>query len=247
MSSPVKTAPTSLDRNDRFGSADGSLAQSLPMPGLSGRANSPTGDDQQATSSRAPSTMTESSRTPRSWSASNLTSRPKSTSRHASAATSSWGYTKCGYHQQQQERRVPASSRDDDQNALITGLFFLGGSHSDKGGEFQYGNIRVHLQTTSQGFVFGVGRGSASVLRITLRFTLSFMDEENFDSGGGREGTETEWGQNDTRRKQEMDNKGEPHKQGDESRPEGQEAQHSLSLSLTMTITIMAINTTTLS
>ncbi|GAW26582.1 hypothetical protein SAMD00023353_3800540 [Rosellinia necatrix] len=45
MASPIKTAPpTSLDRNDRFG-ADGSLAQSgLPMPGLSGRANSPTGN-----------------------------------------------------------------------------------------------------------------------------------------------------------------------------------------------------------
>ncbi|KAI1129134.1 hypothetical protein F5Y10DRAFT_264448 [Nemania abortiva] len=45
MASPVKTAPpTALDRNDRFGH-DGALSTSgLPMPGLSGRANSPTGN-----------------------------------------------------------------------------------------------------------------------------------------------------------------------------------------------------------
>ncbi|KAJ8122640.1 hypothetical protein O1611_g9791 [Lasiodiplodia mahajangana] len=44
MASPVKTAPpTALDRGDRFGH-DGALSTSgLPMPGLSGRANSPTG------------------------------------------------------------------------------------------------------------------------------------------------------------------------------------------------------------
>lgn len=48
MASPVKTAPpTALDRNDRFNNHNegGSLAaSSLPMPGLSGRANSPTGN-----------------------------------------------------------------------------------------------------------------------------------------------------------------------------------------------------------
>lgn len=143
-------------------------------------------DNPQATSSRAPSTTTESSRTPPSWLASSLTSRPKSTSPPASAATSSWAYTKCSYHQQDP---VPASHGDD--NALITGLFFLGGSNDDKGNddkgnEFQYGNIRVRLQTSNQGFVFGVGRGSISILRITLRFTIDFLDGKNEDFGLGR-------------------------------------------------------------
>lgn len=44
MASPVKTAPpTTLDRS--FGASDNSLsAPSLPLPGLSGRANSSTGN-----------------------------------------------------------------------------------------------------------------------------------------------------------------------------------------------------------
>ncbi|KAI0107128.1 hypothetical protein GGR51DRAFT_156054 [Nemania sp. FL0031] len=254
MASPVKTAPpTALDRNDRFGH-DGTLSTSgLPMPGLSGRANSPTGNNPQATSSRAPSMMTASSRTPPSWLASNLISRPKFTSQRASAATSSWGFTKCGgggHHRQQQpqqgQRQPCIPALNDNQNALITGLFFLGGSKSDDGNEFQYGNFRVHLQTNSQGFVFGVGRGSVSILRITMRFTISFMDGEDFGLDAGHEGTESRRDQNSTAGKMGMNNK--VAKGMDErSKPGGQEAQHSLSLSLTMTMTIVAVNTTTLS
>ncbi|KAI1751650.1 hypothetical protein F4782DRAFT_172837 [Xylaria castorea] len=178
---------------------------------------------------------TASSRTPRSWLASSLTSRPKSTSPPASAATSSWGFTKCGYHQQQQHD-VPAPHGD--HNALIPGLFFLGGSNNDKGNEFRYGNTRVHLQTSNQGFVFGVGRGSVSILRITLRFTIDFLDEEVFGLGMKNEGTETE---------RDGDDNAGAGKKGEGSRPAGVDGQHSLSLSLTMTITIMAVNSATLS
>ncbi|KAI0861540.1 hypothetical protein F4860DRAFT_162012 [Xylaria cubensis] len=245
MASPVKTAPpTALDRGDRFGAAqENSLsAPSLPMPGLSGRANSPTDNTQKATSSRAPLMTMASSRMPRSWLASSLTSRPKSTSLPASAATSSWGFTKCGWHQQ---HHVPASHSD--HNALITGLFFLGGSNNDKGSDFQYGNIRVHLQTSNQGFVFGVGRGSVSILRITLRFTIDFLDEDVFGSGMKNEGTETKWDGNEAHRKRNEGENAEAGKQGEGSRLADVDGQHSLSLSLTMTITIMAINSATLS
>ncbi|KAI0445383.1 hypothetical protein F4803DRAFT_170935 [Xylaria telfairii] len=244
MASPVKTtAPTSLDH--RFG-GENSLSAGLPMPGLSGRANSPIVDNQ-ATSSKAPSTTTESSRTPPSWLASSLTSRPKSTSPPASAATSSWAYTKCSYHQQDP---VPASQSDD--NALITGLFFLGGSsddkgNDDKGNEFQYGNIRVRLQTSNQGFVFGVGRGSVSILRTTLRFTLDFLDVKDEDFGLGRknEGTDNKTDGNGVHGKRNENGNRGAGKQGEGCRSGDLDEQHLLSLSLTMTITIMAINPAT--
>ncbi|KAI0417241.1 hypothetical protein F5X98DRAFT_164291 [Xylaria grammica] len=247
MASPVKTAPpTALDRN--FG--DSSLsAPSLPLPGLSGKANSSTGGDQQATSSRAPSTTTASSRAPRSWLASNLTSRPKSTSQPASAVTSSWGCTRYGYHHQQ-PAGVPAAhtndTNDNHDDALIAGLFFLGGAKSDNGSEFQFGNIRVHLQTSSQGFVLGAGRGSVSILRITLRFTLDFTDTEDFGLDLENESTK-KTDQNATRGKGGTDG-GIGSGMKNEARGSGdQEGEHSLSLSLTMTMTIMAVNTTSLS
>ncbi|KAK5634406.1 hypothetical protein RRF57_010119 [Xylaria bambusicola] len=229
MSSPVKTSPpTALDRN--FGSSDNSLsAPSLPMPGLSGRANSSTGnllkgpiDDDGKLKSAA----------------------LLSTSPPASEVTSSWGFTRCGFHKQP---GVPASHDNDNikgnkkhDDALITGLFFLGGEKSDNGSEFQYGNIRVHLQTSSQGFVIGAGRESVSVLRITLRFTVDFMDEKDFGLDLGFENTKKKKEQNAT-----QGNHGEQGmKHGDGGK--GQQ-EHSLSLSLTMTITIMAINSSSLS
>ncbi|KAI1292569.1 hypothetical protein F5Y03DRAFT_20367 [Xylaria venustula] len=246
MASPVKTAPpTALDR--QFGTNDHQLsAPSLPLPGLSGRANSSTGGEKQATCSRDPLTTTESSRAPPSSLASNLTLRPKSTSPPESAVTSSWGFTRCGFHQQQQD--VPNShdnpntnttndstDHQKDSDALITGLFFLGGSKSDDGNEFQFGNIRVHLQTSSQGFVIGAGRGSISILRLTLRFTLDFMDEKDFGLDLENESRKNKKGYN-------------TQGTGDTDHGElGLDGQHSLSLSLTMTITIMAINSTSLS
>ncbi|KAI0538612.1 hypothetical protein GGR58DRAFT_286821 [Xylaria digitata] len=245
MASPVKTAPpTALDRN--FGS-DSSLAPSLPLPGLSGKANSSTGGGKQATSSRDPSTTTESSRAPRSWLASSLTSRPKSTSQPASVVTSSWDCTRYGYHQQ--PAGVPAAHDDDNNNnnnndddALITGLFFLGGSKSDNGSEFEFGNIRVRLQTSTQGFVLGAGCASVSILRITLRFTLDFKDTEDFGLDLENESTK-KTDKNATKGKGGTNNglgsgmKNAARKSGD------QEGEHSLSLSLTMTMTIMAVNT----
>ncbi|KAI1737617.1 hypothetical protein F4680DRAFT_468131 [Xylaria scruposa] len=214
MASPVKTAPpTALDRGDRFGAAqENSLAApSLPMPGLSGRANSPTGnllkgpvDDEGKLKNAALMVGIKL----------DLEAEVHLTARH----------------------HVPASHSD--QNALITGLFFLGGSNNDKGNEFQYGNIRVHLQTSNQGFVLGVGRGSVSILRITLRFTIDFLDEDVFGLGMKNEGTETKRDENEAHRKR---------KEGEGSRQADVDGQHSLSLSLTMTITIMAVNSATLS
>ncbi|KAI1422954.1 hypothetical protein F5Y12DRAFT_571773 [Xylaria sp. FL1777] len=257
MASPVKTAPpTALDRN--FGASDSSLAApSLPLPGLSGRANSSTGGEKQATSSRDPSTTRASSRALPSLLASSLTLRPKSTLPPASAVTSSWGFTRCGYHQQQQQPQqhsVPNShnnnndiNNNDHNNALITGLFFLGGSKADNGSEFQYGNIRVHLQTSSQGFVLGAGRESVSILRITLRFTLDFMDEKDFGLDTENESTKRKKGQNATQGTGVTDHDGLGMKDEGDGRTGEQDGQHSLSLSLTMTITIMAVNTTSLS
>ncbi|KAI0429750.1 hypothetical protein F5Y09DRAFT_342405 [Xylaria sp. FL1042] len=256
MASPVKTAPpTALDRN--FGASDNSLsAPSLPLPGLSGRANSSTGGEPQETSSRVPLTTTASLRVPRSLLASNLTSRPKYTSLPASAVTSSWGFTRCGFHRQQQQG-VPNSKDDNtttinnainhnDHDALITGLFFLGGSPSDSENEFQFGNIRVRLQTSSQGFILGAGRQSVSILRITLRFTLDFMDEKDFGLDLENESTKNKKGQNTTQGRGDTDHGGQDMK-GDDGRTGELDGKHSLSLSLTMTITIMAVNTTSLS
>ncbi|KAI1349050.1 hypothetical protein F5Y01DRAFT_327738 [Xylaria sp. FL0043] len=256
MASPVKTAPpTALDRN--FGASDNSLsAPSLPLPGLSGRANSSTGGEPQATSSRVPLTTTASLRVPRSLLASNLTSRPKFTSLPASAVTSSWGFTRCGFHQQQQQQGVPKSQDNNtsntdainhnDHDALITGLFFLGGSKPDSESEFQFGNIRVRLQTSSQGFILGAGRQSVSILRITLRFTLDFMDEKDFGLDLENESTKNKQGQNTAQGTGDTDHGGQGMK-GDDDRTGELDGQHSLSLSLTMTITIMAVNTTSLS
>ncbi|KAI0521900.1 hypothetical protein F5B22DRAFT_509358 [Xylaria bambusicola] len=251
MSSPVKTSPpTALDRN--FGSSENSLAApSLPMPGLSGRANSSTGNAKQATCLRDPLTTTESSRAPPSSLVSNLTLRPKSTSPPASEVTSSWGFTRCGFHKQP---GVPASHDNDNDNikgnknhddALITGLFFLGGEKSDNGSEFQFGNVRVHLQTSSQGFIIGAGRESVSILRITLRFTVDFMDEKDFGLDWGFESIKKKKEQDATQGKRETDHGEQGMKHGDGG-GKGQQ-EHSLSLSLTVTITIMAINSPSLS
>ncbi|KAI0543685.1 hypothetical protein F4679DRAFT_590240 [Xylaria curta] len=220
MASPVKTAPpTALDRNDRFGAAqENSLAApSLPMPGLSGRANSPTGnllkgpvDDEGKLKNAALMVGIKLDLEAEV----HLTARVRGDVLH----------------------HVPASHSD--RNALITGLFFLGGSNNDKDNEFQYGNIRVHLQTSNQGFVLGVGRGSVSILRITLRFTIDFLDEDVFGLGMRNEGTETKRDENEAHRKRE---------EGEGSRLADVDGQHSLSLSLTMTITIMAVNSATLS
>ncbi|KAI1364895.1 hypothetical protein F5Y08DRAFT_198807 [Xylaria arbuscula] len=258
MASPVKTAPpTSLDRS--FGDQSNSLsAPSLPMPGLSGRGNSSTGNAKQATCSRDPSTTTESSRAPPSSLASNLTLRPKSTSPPASEVTSSWGFTRCGFHKQPAaDGPLPStnttshndtSSKDgkhhtnngNGNDALIPGLFFLGGENSDDGSEFQFGNVRVHLQTSTQGFVVGAGRESVSILRITLRFTLDFMDEKDFGLDYlGFESIKKKKGFHQT------DHHHGGIKHGDVGAKGEQE--HSLSLSLTMTITIMAINSSSLS
>lgn len=135
----------------------------------------------------------------------------------------------------------------------MPGLFFLGGSSEsddDDGSEFRYGddNIRVRLRTSSQGFVFGVGRKSVSILRITMRFTVDFMNGEGFGLNAEGEGVETTCKENPAQSK--MD--GNHHKEaegmeGEKSRPEKQEGKHSLSLSLIMTMTIVAVNTTTLS
>ncbi|KAJ8105293.1 hypothetical protein ONZ43_g7483 [Nemania bipapillata] len=152
----------------------------------------------------------------------------------------------------QQQSFVPAlfDDHDNSNNALITGLFFLGGSNSDDGSEFRYGNIRVHLQTSSQGFVFGVGRESVSLLRITMRFTMDFMDGEDFGfnkAAAAGKGMMSKGDQNSTQRDLGMNNKVAPEGMDEKNRAGGQEAQHSLSLSLTMTMTIVAVNTTTLS
>ncbi|KAI8948337.1 hypothetical protein F4801DRAFT_581542 [Xylaria longipes] len=222
MASPVKTAPpTSLDRGDRFGASENSLsAPSLPMPGLSGRANSPTGnllkgpvDDEGKLKNAALMVGIKL----------DLEAEIHLTARH----------------------HVPASHGDHD--ALITGLFFLGGSNNDKGNEFQYGNIRVHLQTSNQGFVFGVGRGSVSILRITLRFTIDFLDGEDLGLGMKNEGTETKRDGNEAHGERDENDKVGTGKRGEGSRSGDLDRQHSLSLSLTMTITIMAVNSATLS
>lgn len=158
--------------------------------------------------------------------------------------TSSWGFTRCGFHKQ--PGVPPPASHNDNikdgkhhngNDALIPGLFFLGGENSDNGSEFQFGNVRVHLQTSTQGFVIGAGRESVSVLRITLRFTLDFMDEKDFGLDLGFESIKKKKGQ--------TDHGTQGIKHGD-VRGKG-EQEHSLSLSLTMTITIMAINSSSLS
>ncbi|KAI3326751.1 hypothetical protein HD806DRAFT_416871 [Xylariaceae sp. AK1471] len=256
MSSPVKTSPpTALDRSggplgDRNGvDRDGPLAaphHGLPMPGLSGRANSSIADDQQATSSKGPSTTTASSRAPRSWSASSLTSRPRCTSRRACGATSSWGFT----NHDQQHHVSALHGNSNGNNALITGLFFLGGSNSDNGGgQFQVGNLRVRLQTSSQGFLLGVGRGSVSILRIALRFTLDFVDDGDHGlEGGENENTKSERDRYANQEKRyASNNKVEPETENQGNMAGEMEGEHSQSLSLTMTITIMAVNTPTLS
>ncbi|KAF2964754.1 hypothetical protein GQX73_g8833 [Xylaria multiplex] len=160
MASPVKTAPpTALDRN--FGS-DSSLAPSLPLPGLSGKANSSTG---------------------------NLLKGPIDDDGKLKSAALLVGIKldlEAEVHLTARVRGdivpgVPAAHDDNNNDdALITGLFFLGGSKSDNGSEFEFGNIRVRLQTSTQGFVLGAGRESVSILRITLRFTLDFKDTEDF-------------------------------------------------------------------
>ncbi|KAI1179178.1 hypothetical protein F4777DRAFT_500677 [Nemania sp. FL0916] len=259
MSSPVKAGPpTALDRagdrerdrettnreTHRFGH-DGPLTSTgLPMPGLSGRANSPTGNIQQATCLKALSTTTASSRAPRLWSASSSTSKPRCTSQRASAATCSWGCIKPGHHQPQQRHCNPTSPQDDDSNrALIAGLFFLGGSRSDDGGEFQCGNARVRLQIDSQGFVFGVGRRSISILRITLRFKIYFMDGRDFGLNRDAMGTEIKQEQSVRQENDSEEGLGVDRK----SRIGNSEGQHSLALTLTMTVNIVAVNTSTLS
>ncbi|KAI1822025.1 hypothetical protein F4861DRAFT_422141 [Xylaria intraflava] len=249
MSSPVKTSPpTALDRTgDRFGERneqrDGHLTTThhgLPMPGLSGRANSPTDDYQQATSSRARSTMRESSRTPPSWSVSSSTSRPRSISRRASAATSSWDFTN-GPHWQQR----PVSNN----NGTIPGIFFLCGSKPEKTSGFQAGNMRVRLQTSSRGFVLGAGIGSVSVLQVTLRFTFDFLSTEDSGLDEGDEGAGASWDRNrTTSARNNRDNKMGPKEDEDGENTRGeQEGQRSLSISVIMTITIVTVNAATLS
>ncbi|KAI0456887.1 hypothetical protein F5B21DRAFT_501888 [Xylaria acuta] len=228
MASPVKTAPpTALDRGDRFGAGDSTLAApGLPMPGLSGRANSPTG---------------------------NLLKGPVDDDGKLKNAALMVGIKldlEAEVHLTARVRgdvlhHVPASHGGHD--ALITGLFFLGGSNDDKENEFRYGNIRVHLQTSSQGFLFGVGRGSVSILRITLRFTIDFQDEEDFGLGMKNEGTETKRDGNEAHGKRDENDNAGAGRQGKGGWPGDLDGQHSLSLSLTMTITIMAVNSATLS
>ncbi|KAH8157948.1 hypothetical protein CIB48_g10299 [Xylaria polymorpha] len=197
----------------------------LPMPGLSGRANSPIG---------------------------NLLKGPVDDDGKLKNAALMVGIKLDLEAEVHLTARDPVPASHGDDNALITGLFFLGGSNDDKGNddkgnEFQYGNIRVRLQTSNQGFVFGVGRGSISILRITLRFTIDFLDGKNEDFGLGRkkEGTDTKRDGNGIHgKKDENDNRG-AGKQGEGSRSGDLDEQHLLSLSLTMTITIMAINPAT--
>jgi hypothetical protein len=159
------------------------------------------------------------------------------------------GFTS-NYDGEQQHRVSPLQSNHnkDDDNALIPGLLFLGGSKSEDESEFRFGNIRVRLQTNNQGFVLGVGRGSVSVLRIVLRFTLEFVN----GGGGGLDGetmdTQTGRDRNSNQEKRGGNNKAEPEMEGTEGiKAREMEQEHSLSLSLTMTITIMAVNTVTLS
>ncbi|TGJ84042.1 hypothetical protein E0Z10_g4748 [Xylaria hypoxylon] len=226
MASPVKTAPpTALDRS--FG--ESSLAPSLPLPGLSGKANSSTGnllkgpiDDDGKLKSAALLVGIKL----------DLEAEVHLTARVRGDIDNHGNHNNHDYH--------------DYHDALITGLFFLGGSKSDNGSEFEFGNIRVRLQTSSQGFVLGAGRESVSILQITLRFTLDFMDQENFGLDLENESTK-KTDQNTTRGKGGMGNgvgsgmKNEARRSGDLG------GEHSLSLSLTMTMTIMAVNTTTLS
>ncbi|KAI0206161.1 hypothetical protein F4808DRAFT_193836 [Astrocystis sublimbata] len=249
MASPVKTsAPSALDRGDRFGGEGSLAAPGLPMPGLSGRANSPTAP-LQATSSRDPLTTTESSRAPPSWLASSLTSRPRSTSPPASAVTSSWGFTKCSCPQQPQSPSHSPTSSDSD--ALIPGVYFLGGNTDEKEDEFQFGNIRVHLKTSTQGCLFGAGRESVSILRITLRFTIDFENGEDFclgmKNGCNEKKNDGDWDEELFGKKSDQEDKAGAGKPNGERWPIGDlDGQQSLSLSLTMSITIMAINSPSL-
>ncbi|KAI2639973.1 hypothetical protein GGS21DRAFT_389436 [Xylaria nigripes] len=257
MSSPIKTSPptgppAALDRSgDRFGDRvdhrEGHLTTThhgLPMPGLSGTANSPTDGDKQATSSKAPLMTRESSRMPPSWSASNSTSRLKCTSPRASVATSSWAFINGAYDQP----RITSAFNDNRNNAFVPGLLFLGGSKSDDGCEFQTSNMRARLQLSSHGFMLAAGNGSVLVLQITLRFTFDFIVTEPCGLDGGNGDAEAKWSRISTNsgRNGEGCKIGPEMVDGKNERME-REAQHSLSLSVVMTITIMTINTSTLS
>ncbi|GAP89535.2 hypothetical protein SAMD00023353_3800530 [Rosellinia necatrix] len=98
--------------------------------------------------------------------------------------------------------------------------------------------MRVRLQTSSQGFVVGVGHGSVSILRMTLRFTINFNNGKDFGLDGEKEGTGTDQDRGSATGKSENDKVASG--TGGEAGNPGEE--NLLSLSLTMTITIMAIN-----
>ncbi|KAI0394676.1 hypothetical protein F5Y17DRAFT_244548 [Xylariaceae sp. FL0594] len=217
MSSPVKSGPTALDRSgDRFGdrsdNRDGPLTHpghGLPMPGLSGNANSPSGPGvaKQAISSKAPSTTTASSRALPSWSGSSSTSKPRCTSRRVCVATCSSDYISCS-----PLRSSPPSHGCLTDPGSTLFVFFLGGEVPPTGNdseELEFGvgggadgagnktRVRLGLRTERQGFVFAVGGRSVSIFRIILTFTVYFINDDvdrhpgnlqhhNDNSGEGR-------------------------------------------------------------
>lgn len=94
-----------------------------------------------------------------------------------------------------------------------------------------------------------MGYGSVSVLRVTLRFTIDFMNGEDFglDGGDGNTETDRDWGRDYFSNRGDGNAAAASGTKGDGGQSGDLDRQHSLSLSLTMTITIMAVNTTTLS
>lgn len=94
--------------------------------------------------------------------------------------------------------------------------------------------------------MFGVGRESVSILRITMYFTMDFMNGEGFGPDAEGKGTETTCDGSSARSKMDRNHEVAEGMEDEKGRPEKQEGKHSLSLSLIMTITIVAVNTTTL-
>ncbi|KAI1270115.1 hypothetical protein F5Y18DRAFT_4079 [Xylariaceae sp. FL1019] len=272
MSSPVKSSapnapPSILDRTNNRASSDddrnGNLTHpltsptGLPMPGLSGRANSPTGENNE-TSSKAPWTTTASSSRPRSWSASSWTSRPRCTSRPACAATSSSGCTryllplprptpvpvsgpttrtkktttgKTGVGRKEQMKNQWEKTMENtamQNGGLIPGLFLLGGETRDNSGEYKFPGGKISISVETRGFVVGLGYGSVCVLRVMVKLRLDFDgDYQQEEQSGNEKGKTTKF-----------------HTKVEEGETE---AETAVSMTLTLTLTIVAIQPSTFS
>ncbi|KAI8629976.1 hypothetical protein F5Y19DRAFT_474921 [Xylariaceae sp. FL1651] len=219
MSSPVKaSAPTAVDRTgDRNGDRldhrdrDGPLstlhAPSLPMPGLSGRANSPTGnllkgpvDDDGKLKNAALMVGIK------------LDLEAEQDHHH---------YGRCG--------PTLHSSHD----GFIPGFFFIGGTEAPGEISIRRGNVVVHLQTNIRGFVWGVGHGSVLILQIVVRFKLQFVNSRADDLDKENGDLEKKQERDLNKEKGHMNKKLEPETHGEERE---REDSLSLSLTLTITI-----------